>query len=249
MKPKAIFFLSEDDSYTGEEPLFYNPADFGWVRLLEENWTIIQDEMAHILSGNEKISLSSSNPPYLSNPNAWKNIYFYNFLWKNHTNCQKYPNTYALLCSIPNLTFAEFTVLEPHSQVLPHIGETNTTIRGHLGIEIPGSLPDAGIQVGDEMKSWEQGKVVLFSDCYRHTVWNQTNGRRFVLVFDVMRSEFAKKKFWMCAQSLSALTIKWFDSKFNLLHRLPSFLLKPIHVFLALVWVVYLPIQNKLKLP
>lgn len=214
---------------------------------MQANWQTIAEEMSGIINGTERIELSSTNPPYLSNPQAWKNIYFYNFLWKKHVNCAKYPRTYALLSSIPNLTFAEFTVLEPHSQVLPHIGETNTTMRGHLGIVIPGTLPHAGIRVGDQERSWQQGKVVLFSDAHRHNVWNDTDGRRFVLVFDVMRPEFASKKWWMCAQCLAALTIKWSDSNLPLLCKLPRPLLHAFHQCISVAWYTYLPFQNKLR--
>jgi len=245
--PRARFFLTEEDVYEGAEPYFYDTQALPWVKTLENGWQIIAKEMAHIIDGSERIELSSSNPPYLSDPNAWKNIYFYNFLWKKHENCAKYPRTFALLRSIPDLTFAEFTVLEPHSRVLPHIGETNVTMRGHLGIAIPGTLPQAGIRVGNEERSWQQGKVVLFSDAHRHTVWNDTDGRRFVLVFDVMRPEFAAKKWWMCAQSLAALTIKWSDTKLPLFLKMPRALLKAAHVGISLAWYIYLPFQNRLR--
>ena len=135
-------------------------------------------------------------------------------------------------------------MLEPGCKVLPHIGETNTTIRGHLGISIPGKLPEAGIRVGNEERSWEEGKVVLFSDCHRHTVWNNTSGRRFVLVFDITRDEFIDKKYWVNAQSLSALTIKFFDQKFNFSKHIPKWCLTAIHKAIAVLWLVYLPFQN-----
>ena len=244
MSAKAIFFLDENATYQGEEPFFYAKEHYAWAEVLEKNWTIIRDEMLPIISGEEEIALSSPYPPLLSEPGAWKNIYFFNFMWQYHSNCNKYPRTYTLLKSIPNLTFAEFTVLEPGCKVLPHIGETNTTIRGHLGISIPGKLPEAGIRVGNEERSWEEGKVVLFSDCHRHTVWNNTSGRRFVLVFDITRDEFIDKKYWVNAQSLSALTIKFFDQKFNLSKHIPKWCLTAIHKAIAVLWLVYLPFQN-----
>ncbi|MFN8321331.1 MAG: aspartyl/asparaginyl beta-hydroxylase domain-containing protein [Chitinophagales bacterium] len=249
MKEKAIFFLDETATYNGPEPYFYERTQFEWVSILEENWQVIRDEMQEIISGKEEITLSSINPPYLSRPGIWKNIYFLNFMWKYHSNCKKFPKTYSILKSIPNLTFAEFTALEPHSRILPHIGETNTTIRGHLGISIPASFPTMGIKVGNEERGWEEGKVVLFSDCHRHTVWNNSDQRRFVLVFDITRNEFSKKKYWVSAQSLSALTIKFVDEKIGLFKRLPTFLLKASHQFIALGWYLYLPIQRNLGLP
>ncbi len=249
MKTEAVFFLDENDVYNGPEPYFYNKEHFDWVQILEENWQIIRDEMQGFISGKEEITLSSPNPPYLSKPTAWKNIYFWNFMWQYHKNCSLYPKTYALLKSVPNLTFAEFTVLEPHSRVLPHIGETNTTIRGHLGIVIPATHPIAGIRVGDEERGWEEGKVVLFSDCHRHTVWNDSDKRRFVLVFDVTRDEFAGNKYWVSAQSLSALTIKFLDEKWKLFKKLPKFMVKIFHKLIAVFWFAYLPFQRVLHLP
>ena len=249
MKAKAIFFLDENDTYTGPEPYFYQSEKYEWVKILEDNWRIVYDEMEGIISGKKEISLSSPNPPYLSEPHAWKNIYFYNFMWQYHINCKLFPKTYALLKSVPNLTFAEFTLLEPHSRVLPHIGETNTTIRGHLGIVIPDTLPVMGIKVGNEERSWQQGKVILFSDCHRHTVWNNSDQRRFVLVFDITRTEFTHQKYWVSAQSLSALTIKYADEKWALFKRFPKFLLVASHQFIAVLWYLYLPLQRTFHLP
>lgn len=243
---KAIFFLDENDHYQGSEPYFYNKEKYDWATTLEKNWRVIYEEFKPIIDGKEEITLSSPNPPYLSSPKAWKNIYFWNFMWQYHKNCKRFPQTYALLKSIPNLSFAEFTVLEPHSRVLPHIGETNTTIRGHLGIVVPASLPTAGIQVGNEQKGWEEGKVVLFSDCHRHTVWNDSNGRRFVLVFDITRNEFADKIYWVNAQSLGALTIKYLDEHTPVFKRLPKPLLHLCHKVISVLWWLYLPVQRYL---
>ena len=200
--------------------------------------------MIEVIEGKKPIKLSSSNPPYLSAPNAWKNIYFYNFLWKNHENCKKYPKTYSLLKSIPNFTFAEFTVLEPHSKILPHIGETNTTIRGHLGIDIPYPHPLMGICVENEERGWENGKVVLFSDSHIHHVWNNSDKRRFIIVFDVVKDEFADRKYWVCAQSLGALSIKWFDKHYGIFKIFPKPALNLFHQLFSVMWYVYLPIQR-----
>ncbi len=241
----SVFFLTEEDHYDGKQPYFYDPSQYPWVKTIEDNWETIREEFAPIIEGLDNIESTSVNPPNLSSPDAWKNIYFFNFGWKKHENCKRFPKTYELLRSIPNLTFAEFTALEPNSSVLPHIGETNTTIRGHLGLKIPGKLPEAGIKVGDQQQSWEEGKLVLFSDAHRHTVWNHTNGRRFVLVFDVIRDEYSHKKWWICAKALGALTIKYFDEKVPFFKKLPSPLMTASHYFFSALWYIYLPFQRR----
>ncbi len=249
MKSNAIFFLDENDSYSGPEPYFYDSGSYDWATKLENNWHIIRDEFDDVISGRQEIEMSSPYPPYLSAPGAWKNTYFFNFMWQYHANCRRYPRTYALLKSIPDLTFAEFTTLEPHSRILPHIGETNTTIRGHLGIVIPAEYPLMGIRVGMEERGWKEGKVTLFSDCHRHTVWNDSDQRRFVLVFDITRPEFAGQKYWVSAQSLAAITVKFLTEKSLLFRRMPKWLLRILHKCLSAVWYIYLPLQRTLRLP
>jgi beta-hydroxylase len=241
----ALFFLRETDTYNGTMPNFFDTSKLDWVKSLEENWHIINDEFKDYIEGQKKLEQSSLNPPYLSDRSAWQNVYFYNFLWKKHHNCKRFPKTYALLKSIPNLTFAEVTCLKGQSKILPHIGETNVTMRGHLGLKIPAKHPTMGIEVGNESQGWEEGKVILFSDARRHHVWNHSEENRFVLVFDVMQEPYAQNKYWMCAQALSSLSIKLVDEHINFFARLPNFLLYPIHYLISSFWFLYLPIQNR----
>jgi aspartyl/asparaginyl beta-hydroxylase (cupin superfamily) len=245
MLEKAQFFLSEEDVYTGVMPAYFNTKDYPWVKTLENHWEIIRDEFSEYIDGNKILEESSVNPPYLSHKGAWQNVYFWNFLWKKHENCSRFPKTYALLKTIPNISFAEVTCLNPKSKILPHIGETNITIRGHLGLKIPATLPTMGIDVSGEKKGWEDGKVVLFSDAHRHYVWNESNEKRFVLVFDVIQDDYASQKYWMCAQALSSLTIKLVDEHFPIFKKMPSFLLNSFHYTFSSLWYLYLPIQNK----
>lgn len=242
-----IFFLNEGDVYNGSSSHFFDAYKVKGLQYLESKWEIIMDEFSEALESSTEMKLSSPNPPYLSKPDGWKNVYFYNFMWKYHDNCKKYPKTFQLLNEIPFLTFAEVTILEPQSEVLPHIGETNTTMRGHLGLSIPGKLPEAGIEVNNEKRSWETGKIILFSDAHRHRVWNHTDKRRMVLVFDVIKVEYQNRPLWYCSQSLSTLVIKGIDSKIAIIKKLPTFFQKSIHYAISSFWFLYLPFQRKIS--
>ena len=244
---KPEFFLSEEDVYTGNFPPFFNPTEVPGIAILEKNWTSILEEFNQVIKNPNLSKSDSPNPPYLSSPEAWKNIYFYNFMWKYHKNCKRYPITYQILKQVPFLTFAEVTILEPHSEILPHIGETNTTIRGHLGLSIPGKLPEAGIEVKGESRSWADGKVVLFSDAHRHRVWNHTSARRMVLVFDLINPVYQDHALWYCAQSLSTLVIKGIDSRIPIIKKLPRFVQWGIHYLISAAWVIYLPLQRRIS--
>jgi ornithine lipid ester-linked acyl 2-hydroxylase len=241
-----IYFLKEE-TYEGVHPNFFNPEDFPWVRELESMYEAIMNEVGELIYGKEEMP-PNLNPPYLSSPDAWRNFYFMNFRWYNHANCVKYPRTFSILQSIPNISFAGITVLEPHSKVLPHIGETNATIRCHFALKIPGKYLDCGIRVNGEDRGYEQGKVLLFSDAHFHTTWNNTNERRFIIVFDVVQNQFAHKSNWVCANSLSALTIKYLDEHVKIIKPLPQFALSALHGFFAALWYVYLPVQKRFSL-
>jgi aspartyl/asparaginyl beta-hydroxylase (cupin superfamily) len=242
------YFLIEE-TYTGKHGFFYDAKQFPAIKALESNWHIIRDEISRLISNEEEIDVKNLNPPYLSSPEAWKNLYFYNFGWQKHKNCDRYPKTHALLKSIPNLVFGGITVLKPKSKVLPHNGETNTTIRCHLGLKIPAPYPICGVRVGTEERGWEEGKVIMFSDAHYHTAWNDSNEQRFVLVFDIVRDEFANQKHWVCAKVLGALSLKMFYSKKPELKKVPMPLIRTAHSVFSTFWYLYLPMQNRFRLP
>lgn len=251
MPPSALltepdrYFLKET-RYEGTHPKYYDPDKFPWVKELEANYKSIVEEIDGLIAGGEDMP-PNLNPPYLSSPDAWRNFYFFNFRWYNHKNCLKYPRTFALIQSIPNVSFAGITVLEPHSKVLPHIGETNAIIRCHLGLKIPGQYMDCGIQVDDERRGYHEGKMLMFSDAHMHTTWNNTDERRFMLILDVIQPQFADKGNWVCASSLAALTIKYLDERISLIKPLPNFILAILLNIFAVVWFLFLPIQKRFR--
>lgn len=248
MIEQQLYFLKEE-AYNGTHNYFYHSKNYPAIVDLENNWKTIREEVLGIITDKELNEIKNLNPPYLSHPDAWKNIYFYNFGWKKHLNCERFPKTHQLLKQIPNMIFGGITILEPNSRVLPHNGETNTTIRCHLGLKIPAPLPICGVRVGNEEQSWEEGKVMMFSDAHYHTTWNESNERRFVLVFDIVRPEYAHDKKWVCAKSLGALSLKYFYSKCPKIKGLPYPILGFFHNIFSTLWFLYLPLQNKLKLP
>lgn len=242
------YFLIEEP-YEGGHDFFYDSKNFQHIRNLEENWHVIREEVLGLLTGTHEIDVVNINPPYLSSPGAWKNLYFYNFGWKKHKNCERYPKTHALLKSIPNMIFAGITVLEARSKVLPHNGETNTTIRCHLGLRIPAPYPVCGVRVGTEEHGWEEGKVIMFSDAHLHTTWNNSDERRFVLVFDIVRPEYSNDSKLVCAKSLAALSLKYFYGINPYLKKLPISVIKVTHRMFTVFWRLYLPVQNRFRLP
>jgi aspartyl/asparaginyl beta-hydroxylase (cupin superfamily) len=232
-KPEKPVYFIKEDKYTGSQPAFYQRAEFPAATLLEENWLVIKNEM---LSGNmPSISSPIYNPNQAKGADKWKMVIFFNYLWRKKDNCNRYPQTYNILKQIDGLTFAALNLLEPHAEIKPHYGDTNTTIRCHLGIDIPSTLPLCGIKVNGEDRSWENGKVLMFSDAHRHSAWNNSDSKRYVFVVDIIRPEYYNQRKWICAGVLATLSLKVVNTKVDFMH-LPFILYSPFFFFLRVGW-------------
>lgn len=105
------------------------------------------------------------------------------------------PNTMHLLDGITSQLMTGnlygnvmISVLELGSSIEPHTGPCNFRIRCHIPIQ-----PSSGffIRVHTEVRTWEQGKLLLFTDHHEHEVWHSVQGStpvnlpRVVLILDI----------------------------------------------------------------
>lgn len=194
---KNIWYCNSGKKYKGEEPLFFD-IDAPWINLLEKDWLVIRGELDNLLQGKTNPLMNNPEIDLVSKPGQWKVFPF--FFWKRkfEENCQKCPQTVELLESFPNMVSASFSLLEPDSAIKPHRGNTNAVMRCHLGLKIPASLPNCGIKIGNIERSWVEGELFMFCDCHRHSAWNHTSEKRYVLMLDIVRPEFVSKTKEIC---------------------------------------------------
>lgn len=244
----SIWYGINMKPYIGNEPSFFDSKDFDWARKIENNWQIILNEISPLMQDNntnlkpyfdEKLQFPAKN---------WKTIGLYFWGKRNHKVCNLFPNTEQILKNIPGFVGASINLLEPNSTILEHFGDTNAIFRCHLGLNIPGKLPECGMKVREDLRDWENGKVIIFLDAYNHTAFNNTQNKRFVLLFDIIRPEFKKKSRHICTYVLSMLSIYFFLSKAPKLTKFAFYLRKLIIIPFYVIWNIYLPIHNKLKL-
>ena len=173
---------------------YWDKADKGcqWVHRLEENSSIIIDEFNEILGEQQKAIFAGDS--------AWQNkimgtgwsAFRLKRLGKwNESNCKVFPKTYNLLRSL-DIPFAVrgvcFAKQTPGSGVNPHTDGRNFILTAHLGIKIP---KEAWLKVGDEVRSWEQGKVTILDTSFEHSTGNPSNEDRFVLIIDFWHPELS----------------------------------------------------------
>jgi aspartyl/asparaginyl beta-hydroxylase (cupin superfamily) len=171
---------------------FYDPADFPWVKPLEDAYPVIKRELMDVLHENGK-----GFKAYMSEGQrrmeGWNTFNFFFYGKRFEENCRLCPETAALLESLPRFErdHIMFSALNPHAHIPPHTGPMNGIIRGHLAMVVP---PGCYIKVGADERTWEEGKVLVFDDSYVHEVWNHSPSVRIVLFMNFWHPCFAAEE-------------------------------------------------------
>jgi len=169
---------------------FLEASDFPWTQRLENNWRVIRSELDEILKNKEAIPNFqdiSEDQKALTKDSNWKTYFLYGFGYKAEQNCARCPETTKLVESVPGMTTAFFSILEPGKHIPHHRGVYKGFLRYHLGLLVPEPREKCRIRVDETYAHWEEGKGIMFDDTYDHEVWNDTDGIRVVLFMDVIR--------------------------------------------------------------
>lgn len=79
-------------------------------------------------------------------------------------------------------------MLAPRTHIRRHCGPTNARLRLHLGLVVPDGC---SIRVGDEVRTWVEGRCLLFDDSFEHEVRNDTDRARVVLLLRFFHPDLA----------------------------------------------------------
>jgi aspartyl/asparaginyl beta-hydroxylase (cupin superfamily) len=110
---------------------------------------------------------------------------------KNNNILNDYPILQNLI-SDPNIFTASISILEPHVSIPEHRGYFKGFLRYQLCIETPDDDPNKPyIICGGEKYVWKTGEGILFDDVFLHQVINNSNSRRIVLYFDILRNNIS----------------------------------------------------------
>jgi aspartyl/asparaginyl beta-hydroxylase (cupin superfamily) len=163
------------------------------LRVLDENWATIRGELDALLAGKESIPRYheiSARETYISgtvDPDKdWRVFMLYSpcgALLKNQAKC---PRTTALVCKIPGIVQAFFSILDPGKSIPAHRGVYLGYLRYHLALRVPKNSPPT-MRVKDQIHNWEEGKSIVFDDSLEHEVYNKSDENRVVLIVDFLR--------------------------------------------------------------
>ena len=176
-------------SLVGDATFF--PLDrFPWVKHIEENWTVIREELERVLddhAGLANFQDISKDQIEITDDDRWKTFFLYGYGFKAKLGVEMCPRTAALMEQIPGMKTAMFSILSPRKHILDHRGPYKGVLRYHLGLIVPRDAENCRIRVGDDVRHWEEGKSMIFDDTFNHEVWNETDETRVVLFVDVLR--------------------------------------------------------------
>jgi aspartyl/asparaginyl beta-hydroxylase (cupin superfamily) len=169
---------------------FFPLERFPWVKHIEDNWTVIREELETVLEDHAALANFqdiSKDQIEITDDDRWKTFFLYGYGFKTKLGVEMCPRTAALMEQIPGMKTAMFSILSPRKHIRHHRGPYKGVLRYHLGLIVPREKEACRIRVGDDIRHWEEGKSVIFDDTFDHEVWNDTDETRVVLFVDVLR--------------------------------------------------------------
>jgi hypothetical protein len=79
--------------------------------------------------------------------------------------------------------------LEEDHHIIPRPGKY-FAYRFHYGLVVPDAPLLMGLECEGKVHRWENGKTFMFKDFERHRAWNDTNEKRYALIFDVLKKDY-----------------------------------------------------------
>jgi aspartyl/asparaginyl beta-hydroxylase (cupin superfamily) len=183
---------------------YFNTADFHWAPAIEAATDAIRKELRAVLAegleGFRPYIRSEAHQPRdhpLLDRKDWSAL----FLCENGTRHEeaiaRCPKTWAAVQAAPQLWIERssptimFSLLRPRTRIPAHSGVHNTRLTCHLPLIVP---PRCGFRVGNEVREWQEGKLLVFDDTIEHEAWNESDQDRLILIFDIGRPELSESE-------------------------------------------------------
>lgn len=195
---------------------YFDNADFPWLRQLEAATPAIRAEVLAVLDDHAAfqpyIKPDPSRPQLnrggMHNSRDWSAFYLWEDGMLNEANAARCPATMAALQHVPlpripgRSPSVLFSLLRPGAHIPPHTGIVNTRLIVHLPLVVP---PNCQLRVGNETRTWEEGKAWVFDDTIEHEAWNRSEETRVILLLEVWRPELNEKEKQLVGSMLEAI--------------------------------------------
>lgn len=182
---------------------FFDPANFDWSAELEANTDEIRRELSEELRRGttnfrpyvqDRSSVPEANLSLLQN-HDWSVLPLCEQGWVSQNAVRRFPRTWAALQKAPLPAIygwgptVVFSLLKAGAHIPAHNGMFNTRLVCHLPLIVPS---DCALRVGNDVRPWEEGELLIFDDTIEHEAWNNSDEDRIVLIFDIWRPELSE---------------------------------------------------------
>lgn len=178
---------------------FYERSEFAWAAAVEAATDRIRSELHTVLADDGAFRPyvvqhpdQPTNHHVLMNDPSWSAFFLMRDGRPVEGNADRCPKTLEALQQAPLPQIGGrtpnilFSLLRPGAHIPAHSGIVNTQLVCHLPLIVP---PNCELRVGNEIRSWEAGKLLIFDDSIEHEAWNRSDQTRVVLLFDIWRPE------------------------------------------------------------
>jgi aspartyl/asparaginyl beta-hydroxylase (cupin superfamily) len=186
---------------------FYERSEFGWAAAVEAAAPAIRDELLALLAEgadsfrpyiqSDTGSIPLRDNKALLNSRDWSVLPICEQGWLAPDLVAKCPRTLeaVLQAPVPRVSgwgpTIVFSMLKAGARIAPHTGMFNARLICHLPLVVP---PNCRFRVGNEVREWEEGKLLIFDDTIEHEAWNESDEDRIVLIFDIWRPELSERE-------------------------------------------------------
>ena len=184
---------------------FFERDEFDWAPAIEAATPDIREELLALVNEGADFRPYVEDDPNrpkrdfhgLNESRDWTALY----LWRDgqpvEENAKRCPKTMAALEKVPLSRIGSrtpavlFSRLEPGAHIPPHTGMLNCRLICHLPLIVP---PGCWLRVGNEVREWEEGKLLIFDDSMEHEAKNPSGEVRIILLFDIWKPELAEEE-------------------------------------------------------
>jgi hypothetical protein len=187
---------------------YFDPGQFDWAPAIEAATAVIREELTGLLAnrGGDDFRPFPENADgmplgvskALADKRDWGVLPLVEQGWLYPPNIERCPRTWETLLQhapLPRVAgwgpSVIFSMLKAGAHIGAHTGMYNTRLICHLPLIVP---PGCRFRVGNEVREWEAGKLLIFDDTIEHEAWNDSAEDRVMLIFDIWRPELSEQE-------------------------------------------------------